>query len=175
VLEASPPFPSPGVATPRHSEPTASEKRFAVALSYSGERREYVKKVVWALRELEIPRERIFYDRFHKAELSVLNLDSKLQAIYHDDSELIVIFISAEYERKDWCGLEWRAIRDIIKRRRDADVMPLRFDDTDVPGLFSVDGYIDLRKCDPEQIADLINERLALNRKTAGSRPKGER
>jgi subtilisin family serine protease len=143
----------------------AGGKRFVVALSYPGERREYVKDVVFALRDLEIPRDRIFYDRYHQAELAVPNLDTRLQRIYRDESELIVIFISAEYERKDWCGLEWRAIRDIIKRRDDADVMPLRFDDTEVPGLFSIDGYIDLRKNDPERVADLIVKRLGLNRR----------
>ena len=43
--------------------------------------------------------------------------------------------------------------------------MPLRFDDTNVPGLFSLDGYVDLRDRDPETVADLIMERLALIRK----------
>jgi Subtilase family/TIR domain len=168
---ASPPTPSSAAVARAALEPAESEKRFAVAVSYPGERRDYVKKVIWALRDLEMPREKIFYDRFHEAELVGPNLDSRLQRIYHDDSELIVIFISAEYEQKDWCGLEWRAIRDIIKRRQDADVMPLRFDDTDVPGLFSIDGYIDLRKRDPEQVADLINDRLGLNRRRQPQTP----
>jgi hypothetical protein len=173
-VPASPPtLPSaPGAQRPA-AEPAATAKRFAVALSYPGERRDYVKKVVFALRDLEMPRESIFYDRFHQAELAVPNLDARLQEIYHDESELIVIFISAEYEQKDWCGLEWRAIRDIIKRRRDADVMPLRFDDTQVPGLFSIDGYVDLRKRDPERVADMIAERLALNRTRGGARTSG--
>jgi subtilisin family serine protease len=140
------------------------EKRFAVALSFPGERREAVAKVVWALRDLGLPRESIFYDRFHEAELVGPNLDSRLQKIYHDESELIVVFISAEYENKEWCGLEWRAIKDILKQRRDEDIIPARFDDTDVPGLFSIDGYVDLRKRDPELLADIINQRLKLNR-----------
>ena len=74
------------------------------------------------------------------------------------------MFVSAEYEAKQWCGLEWRAIRDIIKQRRDEDIMPLRFDDTEISGLFSVDGYIDLRERDPEEVADIIFDRLKLIR-----------
>lgn len=161
------PAPTSAVVDPGAAKPAsrASGKRFAVALSFPGERRDYVKKVVWALRDIGLPREAIFYDRFYEAELVGPNLDSRLQKIYHDDSELIVIFVSAEYDQKEWCGLEWRAIRDILKRRRDEDVMPLRFDDTEVPGLFSIDGYIDLRKRDPEQVADLVYERLSLNRR----------
>jgi len=41
-------------------------------------------------------------------------------------------------------GLEWRSIRDLIKRHRTEDIMLLRFDDTEITGLFSTDGYIDL-------------------------------
>jgi hypothetical protein len=37
-----------------------------------------VKKVVWALRDLEMPREKIFYDRFHEAELVGPNLGYKI-------------------------------------------------------------------------------------------------
>jgi serine protease AprX len=162
ALRVSPPSP---VVAPTIPETKMSGKRFSVALSFPGEKRDYVKKVVAELRQLKIPRDNIFYDRFYTAELTVPNLDTYLQEIYDKDSELIVIFISAEYEKKEWCGLEWRAIRDIIKQRRDEDIMPLRFDDTHVPGLFSVDGYVDLRDRDPETVADLIMERLAHNRK----------
>jgi subtilisin family serine protease len=139
-------------------------KRFAVALSYAGENRDYVKKVLAELRRT-LDRDEIFYDRYYESEIVGPNMDVRLQRIYHDDTELIAVFISAEYESKQWTGLEWRAMRDIIKRRRDEDILPLRFDDTDVPGLFSIDGYIDLRQRDPENVADLILERLALNRK----------
>ena len=33
------------------------------------------------------------------------------------DEAIAPIFHGAEYEKKDWCGLEWRAIRDLIKKR----------------------------------------------------------
>jgi len=136
------------------------EKRFAVALSYAGEQRDYVSRVVFGLRRLRLSRESIFYDQFHERELISLNMDAKLQRIYHEESELIAVFISADYETKSWRGLEWRAIRDIIKARKDDEVLPLRFDDTAVPGLFSIDGYVDLRDRDPEEVAAIIFDRV---------------
>ena len=39
------------------------------------------------------------------------------------------------------------------------DVMPLRLDETAIPGLFSIDGYIDLRNRQPEEVVDLICQR----------------
>jgi hypothetical protein len=96
-----------------------------------------------------------------------------LTDIYNKESELVVVFLSAGYEKADWCGLEWRAIRDLIKTRADHAVMPIRLDTTPIPGLLSIDGYYQARgkdaqgkefERDPELVGDLILARLALNR-----------
>ena len=46
-----------------------------------------------------------------------------------------------------------------------ADIMPLRFDNTHIPGLFSIDGYISLTDKSPKEIAKLIAQRLEFNRR----------
>ena len=140
-----------------------SRKKYAVAFSYAGEEREYVKKVLAELRRT-LDRDQIFYDLYYESWLSQPNLDVRLQRVYREESELVAVFISANYEKKKWTGVEWRVMREMIAKRRDEDVMPLRFDDTEVPGMFSIDGYVDLRRRDPENVADLILERLTLNR-----------
>ena len=88
----------------------------------------------------ELSREKVFYDEFYSAELARPNLDTYLQRIYHDCSDLVVVFLSGNYEDKEWCGLEWRAIRDLIKSRLDDKIMLIRFDDECVSGVFSIDG-----------------------------------
>ena len=35
------------------------------------------------------------------------------------DTNLIVVVLCADYQQKEWCHLEWRAIRDLIKKRHD--------------------------------------------------------
>ena len=136
-----------------------STKRFRVALSFPGEYRYYVPKVAKALSQ-KLPKNQIFYDEWHQADLARPNLDTYLQNIYHKESELIVVFLCQEYEKKEWCGLEFRAIRDLIKKRQDEDIMPMRFDDADVGGILGIDGYIDLRQYTPEQAAEFILQRL---------------
>ena len=148
-----------GSSTGVPGQQVIEQRRFRVAFSFPGEIRNPVRAVADKLAE-GLGRDRVFYDEFYKAELSRPNLDTYLQHIYHNDSDLLVVCTCKEYEKKEWCGLEWRAIRDIIKQRRDADIMPIRFDDTLVPGLFSLDGYLDAQKHSSTEIADLIMERL---------------
>ena len=140
----------------------ASQKRFDVALSFPGEKRDFVAEVAEQLART-LGWERVFYDKFFEAELARPDLDTHLQTIYHDQSELIVVFLCKEYEQKDWCGLELRAIRDLIKKRQ-AHIMPFRFDDTEISGFFTIDGYIDLRRRTPSETATLILNRLGAKR-----------
>jgi len=140
----------------------ASAKRFRVALSFPGEKREFVQVVADHLAD-KIGRERVLYDKYHEAEFARPNLDTHLQGLYHDQSELIAVFLCADYERKEWPGLEWRAIRDLIKRRESSAIMLFRFDSTEIPGLFSIDGYIDVAERSADDVAALILKRLESN------------
>lgn len=134
-------------------------RRFRVALSFPGEHRAFVAAVAEDLRRA-LGDGAVFYDHDYVAELARPNLDVLLQRIYHDNSDLIVVFLCADYAAKEWCGLEWRAIRDIIKQRKDAKVMLLRLDSHPIPGLFGIDGYIDVSQWKPEQTSEAIQARV---------------
>lgn len=152
-------------AQPRGAPPPPADdhRRFCISFSFPGEHREYVKGIDAELHK-HFDAETIFYDDRFKSELARPDLDIYLQNIYHTDTELLVVFLCAEYERKQWCRLEWRAIRDIIKTRPPDRIMFFRFDDAPVQGSFSTDGYIDARKHSANEAAILIRQRLARNR-----------
>ena len=133
--------------------------KFKVAVSFAGEQRILVSRVVDVLRK-ELGPNAVFYDFDYQAQLARPNLDILLQRIYQDQCELIVVFLGKDYERKEWPGLEMRVVRDIIKRRDSSRVMPVRVDDVPVSGFLSIDGYIDARQHSPESIAQFILERL---------------
>jgi hypothetical protein len=134
-------------------------RRFRVALSFPGEHRVYVASVAEILKA-RLGAAAVFYDHDYSAELARPNLDLLLQRIYHDNSDLTVVFLCADYTQKEWCGLEWRAIRDIIKQRADAKIMLLRLDAGPVPGVFSIDGYVDVSNLPPDETAKAIERRL---------------
>lgn len=134
---------------------------YQIALSFAGEQRRFVAAVAERL-AAGLGREQVFYDRFHEAELARPNLDLYLQEIYHRRSRLVVVFLGADYERKEWCGLEWRAVRDLIKSKKSEQIMLVRVDEGAVPGVFGIDGWVDARERDPGQVAKLILDRLGL-------------
>lgn len=137
------------------------DSRFRVALSFPGEHRGYVESVVGHLRDHLAPGA-VFYDMDFQAELAQPNLDIILQDVYRNRSDLIVVFLCQDYVAKDWCGLEWRAIRDLIKIKHGSQILFVRFDDAPVDGVFSIDGYIDARKNTPEQLSKLVLQRLSV-------------
>jgi uncharacterized protein YqfB (UPF0267 family) len=136
-----------------------SELSFQVAMSFPGEHRAYVASVVQSLR-VPLGPDTIFYDHDYQAQLAIPNLDTLLQDIYRNRSELVVVFLSEKYAQKEWCGLEWRAIREIIKAKNDEQIMFVRFDDAKIDGVFSIDGHIDARIYEPAALAGFIQTRL---------------
>lgn len=138
------------------------DMHFKVALSFPGEHRDYVETVVREL-QARLPAHSVFYDREFTAQLARPNLDTLLQHIYADNSDLVVVFLSENYEKKEWCGLEWRAIRGLLKKKMDDAIMFMRFDQASVPGTMSLDGYVDLATFTPAEAAALILERVSLN------------
>lgn len=138
------------------------EMRFKVALSFPGEKRAYVAQVAAEVKK-KLGMSNVFYDKDFTAQLARPNLDTLLQRIYLNNSDLVVVFLCEDYERKEWCGLEWRAIRTIIKNKNDHAIMLMRFDHADVSGSMSIDGYVDLEEFTPVQAARMIVERVRLN------------
>jgi hypothetical protein len=134
---------------------------FKVAVSFPGEKRKYVSRVVDVLRSTLGP-DKVFYDFDFQAQIARPNADTLLQNIYHKQTDLIVIFLCEEYGEKQWCGLEWRSIRDLIKSKQDNRIMFVKFDRAEIDGLFSIDGYVDATKFKAKEVAKFILERLEL-------------
>jgi hypothetical protein len=135
---------------------------FDVGLSFPSEARSYVDQVA---RELEnaLGPHKVFYDQNYSSQLARPNLDLLLQDIYRERSRLVVVFLSGDYERKPWCaGVEFRAVRDMVKAREQRRIMFVCIDDVVVKGTLSVDGCVDSRQHSPHQIALMIKERVDL-------------
>jgi hypothetical protein len=105
-------------------------------------------------------KERIFYDKYHKAELARPNLDLYLHNIYRYKSRLIVVFMCDDYSRKEWCGLEARAIRGLLKTDQNDRIMLLSVDGKTIDGVLDIDGYMDISQEDDDDVVNAIYSRL---------------
>jgi hypothetical protein len=147
---------------PEGSTGKLEELRFKAAFSFPGELRDRVYEIASLVKD-ELPAGAVFYDDDFTAQLARPNLDSLLQTVYLNNSDLVVVFLSADYEKKMWCGIEWRAVRGIINNKSDHSLMFIRSDESEIPGVFAHDGYIDLNRFSDKQVAAFVVERIRLN------------
>jgi|GEM_PF-2991930 len=158
VLDAIKEATMPSNAAETLSEPFGP---FEVALSFPGDARSLVEDVAQTLRDRLSPGS-VFYDKFYQPHLARPNLDVLLMDVYRNRSKLVVVFVGRGYQEREWCGgVEWRAIRDLMKERNDERIMFIRLDDGPVDGLLSIDGYIDSREFTSLGLTNIILARLS--------------
>ena len=134
-----------------------NRRTYDVALSFAGEDREYVEQVAEQLRELGVS---VFYDRFEEVELWGKDLAEHLGRVYGSDARFVVLFLSRAYAAKAWPRHEKQFALARQISTGEERVLPVRFDETEIPGLPSTIGYLDLRVLTPAKVAELIRQKV---------------
>ena len=138
-------------------------KRFAIGFSFPGAVRNRAKAIADIL-SATFSQDRILYDYYHAAEFARANLDTYLQNLYKNETELVVIFICHAYNQREWCGVEWRALRSRLNKKDYDSIMFLKVNDGEPDGYFgNVDGSIDITTKSDDEVADLILQRYQIN------------
>ena len=137
-----------------------SETTYEVALSFAGEQRTYVEEVARALHSRGIA---VFYDEFEKVSLWGKHLHEELQSVYECRSAMSVVFVSKEWVEKAWPRHERRVILSRAIQSPDEYVLPVRFDDTIVPGLPNSVSYLRADEHSPAELASMIGEKLGIS------------
>lgn len=137
-------------------------RRFRIAFSFAGEKRDFVEQVAALLAE-RFGETAILYDKYHEAEFARHDLGLYLPKLYGEQSDLIVPVLCPAYDKKRWTGWEWLHIYGLLTQSDGERVMPTRFEHANADGLSPAAGFIELDDKTPGQAARLILERLALN------------
>lgn len=146
------------------SDEQESYGHWQVALSFAGKERQYAERLAVALRERDIS---VFYDRFVDPGSIRHDLEGYLHRIYTDSSRYSVILISCAYLSGHWPMHEWRALQEKHQNGIPDYIIPVRLDDTELPGLSEPLPFLDLREASVDQIADAIRSRISRNRNNA--------
>jgi hypothetical protein len=140
---------------------------YDVALSFAGEERDYARTVADELRTKGIA---VFFDEYEQVDMWGKDLYEHLHDVYSSKAHYCVIFVSESYARKNWTTHERRSAQERALRENRQYILPARFDSTELPGLSSTVGYIDLRQLSPREFANVILDKLG----RSGEAPQSE-
>jgi hypothetical protein len=131
--------------------------RYDVVLTFAGEDRPVAEELARLLSEKGI---KTFYDEFEKADLWGKNLYDHLADIYSNQARFCIMLISSHYARKLWTNHERENAQARAFRENQEYILPIKLDDTTIPGLPPTIGYIDLRHSSVEEIVGLVAVKL---------------
>ena len=145
------------------------EYEFDVALSFAGEDRRYADELV---KLLDDGGHSFFYDDDNRAELWGKDLYNSLYSIYKEKARYCVIFTSEHYVRKLWTNHELKSAQArAFSEKGEAYILPIRLDDTEVPGIPPTVGYLDGRSMSIDEIYEILAEKLTGERSQRETSP----
>lgn len=134
-----------------------SEYEFDIAISFAGEDRPTAEKIAIALDQKGV---RVFYDTDFQSNLWGKDLYAHLTEIYAEKARFCLMLISQHYLRKHWTRLERQSAQARAFQENQEYILPVRLDDTHIPGVLDTIGYIDLRNVSIEKLVTLTLEKL---------------
>ncbi len=135
-----------------------NNKRYDVALSFAGEQRGYVEEVARELMSMDIT---TFYDKVEEEIVRLWGgyLPEDFHDVYENMALYVVMFISREYVDKAWTTHERRsALSGAIQGK--TRILPVRFDNTLVPGLPTGISYLQASDYKSAELAVMVAKKL---------------
>ena len=116
------------------------EFTFDAAISFAGEDRAYASELAGLLVGRGI---KVFYDDFQKSSLWGKNLYDHLSDVYENQARFCILLLSEQYARKRWTKLERQAAQARSFTGDTEYILPVRLDNSQIPGIFSTVSYLD--------------------------------
>ena len=135
----------------------APKNKFDVALSFANAQRKYVDEVANLIQSYGYT---VFYDKFYEAHLWGKELTAYFKEVYYSNSDKCIMFISKEYVTNAWPSHERQNALAKVLEVGDNYLLPVRFDDSEIPGLPPTICYLDAREKSPREIADLFLKKI---------------
>lgn len=130
---------------------------YDVALSFAGEDRKPAESMADLISGSGF---KVFYDRYEQSQLWGKDLYQHLQKVYRDRARYCVVFASKYYAEKLWTKHELKQAQARAFQESQEYILPLRLDDTEIPGINHTIGYLDLRKHSIDIVADIVCRKL---------------
>lgn len=132
---------------------------FDVAVSFAGEDRQLVEQITAGLKASGV---RVFYDHDQQSSMWGEDLVEYFDRIYRLKSRYALLFVSQRYAQKMWTRHERRSALARGLDQEAAYVLPVRLDDSDLPGLRPTVGYLDVRQVGPGGVIRAVLAKLGV-------------
>jgi hypothetical protein len=141
----------------------ATEHDFDIAVSFAGENRGFVEEVVRKVQD-SAPDVTVFYDEDYKYESWGKDGIEYFTDVYMKRSRYVAMFISRSYAEKEWPRAEKRAALARALTERSEYVLPIRIDNTELPGMPPTVFYVEAIREGVDGIATGILHKLGTKR-----------
>jgi hypothetical protein len=138
---------------------------YDVVLSFAAEDRTVAEEFASLLGNRNI---KVFYDEYESPEMWGKDLVDHLVNIYARKARYCVLLISQYYPLKKWTEVERTSAQERALRDANEYILPIRLDDTEVPGITETTGYRDLHQHSMESIVNLLEQKLTETRNRSG-------
>ena len=135
-----------------------NQHKFDVALSFASEDKQPVEQLANLLKR---GGHSYFYAKHEEAMLWGKNLQEHLSVVYKDQARYCVMFLSQHYARKLWPKLERESAQARALEENREYILPIRLDDTEIPGILPTTGYLDLRSKSIKDIYLILLEKMS--------------
>ena len=133
-------------------------KSYDVALSFAGEDRHHAEALANLLKDGGYS---VFYDEHEQATLWGKNIYDHLSSVYKNQARYCVMFLSEHYAQKLWPKHERQSAQARAFEENQEYILPIRLDDTEIPGVISTVGYLDLRLMTVKEIYRVLVAKLS--------------
>lgn len=137
--------------------PAPSGYRYDFCLSFAGEDREFATRIN---RELRRKRYRTFFDQNQEAQTRLLGRHGPdiLHEVFYRESQLCLLFISQSYKKNVWPSFERKSIQQRQLEQGDGYIIPIRLDETELPGFHTTTGYLKRQQGTPFIVRNVIDK-----------------
>jgi len=141
-----------------------SQTEYDVVLSFAGEDRQHAEKMADLLKADGF---KVFYDKYEEVNLWGKNLYDHLSEVYSKQGKFCVMFLSQYYATKQWPTIERQNAQARAFNEHKEYILPIRIDDTTIPGIPVTICYQDVRQKDINDIYVILREKLSQSNSAA--------
>jgi hypothetical protein len=141
----------------KNIKPNKDKPNYDLAISFAGEDRQIARSIADKLVKLDYS---VFYDEYEKVNLWGKNLYDHLSEVYGKKAKYCLMIISKSYAEKHWTNHERQAAQAKAFTQNREYILPLRLDNTEIPGLNITVGYVDYHKTGLDDTINLLRQKI---------------